>query len=246
MYGEDMRPYVQDLNRYYQTPRGVITKRFIALSILELWPSLAGEVLLGIGFSTPVLEVFNEETDRSVALMPEEQGVIRWPSKGKSLTTISSESTLPFSDNSVDRVLLVHALELSNDRHQIMEEVWRVLRPEGRVLFIVPNRRALWSRVESTPFGHGFPFTFSQLQRLLRHHHFMPLRQTATLYFPPIQRRLVLKTAPLWQWIGRRFARPFAGILIVEAEKEVFALSKINKKKVKKKLIHIPGSALPA
>ena len=57
---------------------------------------------------------------------------------------------------------------------------------------------------------------------------------------------LVLKTAPLWQWIGRRFARPFAGILIVEAEKEVFALSKINKKKVKKKLIHIPGSALPA
>ena len=241
-----MRPHVLDLNRYYQTPCGVTAKRLMALSILEFWPSVAGEVLLGIGFATPVLGIFNGETERSVALMPVGQGVIRWPSNEKSLTTISTESTLPFSDNSVDRILLIHALELSNDRHQLMEEVWRILRPEGRVLFIVPNRRALWSRAESTPFGQGFPFTFSQLLRLLRHHHFIPLRQTATLYFPPIQRRLVLKTAPLWQWIGKHFAGPFGGILIVEAEKEMFAFSKINKKINKKKLLPIPSVAQPA
>lgn len=241
-----MGPHVQNLNRYYQTPCGVTTKRLMAFSILELWPSLDGEVLLGIGFSTPFLGIFNEETDRSVALMPVGQGVIQWPSNGKSLTTISTESSLPFSDNSVDRILLIHALELSNNRHQLMEEVWRVLRPEGRALFIVPNRRALWSRAENTPFGQGFPFTFFQLQRLLRHHDFIPLRQTATLYFPPTQRRLVLKTAPLWQWIGKRFARSFGGILIVEAEKEMFAFSKINKKKIKNKALSIPNAALPA
>ncbi len=241
-----MRPHVLDLNKYYQTPCGVTTKRLIALAILELWPSLAGEVLLGIGFSTPVLEIFNEETERSVAQMPVGQGVIRWPSNGNSLTTISTESNLPFSDNSVDRILLIHALELSNDRHQIMEEVWRVLRPEGKVLFIVPNRRALWSRAESTPFGQGFPFTFSQLQRLLRYHHFLPLRQKATSYFPPMQMRLVLKTVPLWQCIGKHFARPFGGILIVEAQKNMFAFSTINKKASNKKLRSVPSDALPA
>ncbi len=246
LYGAYMRPHVLELKKFYQSPCGVTTQRMMALSILDLWPSLSGEILLGIGFSTPVLEIFNKESERSLALMSVGQGVIQWPSNGKSLTTISEESAAPFSDNSIDRILLIHALELSNDRNQMMEEVWRILKPSGRVLFVVPNRRALWSRAESTPFGQGFPFTSFQLNQLLLHHRFISLRQTATLYFPPIQSSLVVKTVALWQWIGKHFARPFGGVLIVEAQKDMFALSNVNKKIEKKKLLSVPSAALPA
>ena len=47
-------------------------------------------------------------------------------------------------------------------------EIWRVLSGNGRLLVIAPNRRGIWARFEHTPFGHGRPYTSSQLYRLLR------------------------------------------------------------------------------
>ena len=41
---------------------------------------------------------------------------------------------LPFADNSLDLLLLPHALELSHDPHAALREVARVLVPEGRVV----------------------------------------------------------------------------------------------------------------
>src|SRR5687768_7155982 len=41
---------------------------------------------------------------------------------------------LPFAADSIDLVVLPHALELACDPHQTLREVERVLRPEGRVV----------------------------------------------------------------------------------------------------------------
>ncbi|GKS73581.1 methyltransferase domain-containing protein [Acidovorax sp. SUPP950] len=51
---------------------------------------------------------------------------------------------LPFSENSVDLVLLPHALELSIDPHAALREVQRVLVPEGRVVISGLNPVSLW------------------------------------------------------------------------------------------------------
>ena len=51
---------------------------------------------------------------------------------------------LPFESNSLDLVLLPHALELSQDPHQTLREVERVLRPEGRVVILGLNPASLW------------------------------------------------------------------------------------------------------
>ena len=98
----------------------------------------------------------------------------------------------------------------------MMGEIWRVLRPQGRLLAVVPNRRGLWARLERTPFGHGHPFTGGQLTRLLRDYGFVPLRQKMTLYVPPSRSRMVLRTSGLWQNLGQWLARPFGGVLLVE------------------------------
>ena len=51
---------------------------------------------------------------------------------------------LPFSDNSLDLLLLPHALELSHDPHHALREVARVLVPEGRVVISGLNPVSLW------------------------------------------------------------------------------------------------------
>ena len=51
---------------------------------------------------------------------------------------------LPFPDNSLDLVLLPHALELARDPHDTLREVERVLRPEGRVVILGFNPASLW------------------------------------------------------------------------------------------------------
>lgn len=51
---------------------------------------------------------------------------------------------LPFPAQSLDLVVLPHALELARDPHDTLREVERVLRPEGRVLILGLNPASLW------------------------------------------------------------------------------------------------------
>jgi SAM-dependent methyltransferase len=51
---------------------------------------------------------------------------------------------LPFDSNSLDLVVLPHALELARDPHLALREVERVLMPEGRVVIVGFNPASLW------------------------------------------------------------------------------------------------------
>ena len=64
---------------------------------------------------------------------------------------------LPFDANSLDLVVLPHALELARDPHLALREVERVLVPEGRVVIVGFNPSSLW----------GVRQALGQLQRRL-------------------------------------------------------------------------------
>ena len=51
---------------------------------------------------------------------------------------------LPFPSDSIDLVVLPHSLEFAHDPHQLLREVERVLRPEGRVVITGFNPASLW------------------------------------------------------------------------------------------------------
>ena len=53
-------------------------------------------------------------------------------------------AALPFAANSLDLVVLPHALELHADPHATLREVERVLVPEGRVVISAMNPVSLW------------------------------------------------------------------------------------------------------
>src|SRR6202049_11161 len=112
--------------------------------------------------------------------------------------------------------------ERSHDVAALLREVWRVLAPGGRILAVVPNRRGLGARMDTTPFGHGRPYSRSQITHLLRETWFTPTGWGEALYVPPIARNWFLRSAVAWERAGAVISAPFAGVPIVAATKQVY------------------------
>jgi hypothetical protein len=85
----------------------------------------------------------------------------------------------------------------------------------------VPNRAGLWARFDSTPFGEGRPYSQSQLTALLRETSFTPEAWREALFMPPFERRLILRSAPVWEKIGR-YMPLLAGVHVVDATKQLY------------------------
>lgn len=210
------------LQDFYRSPLGAVARRRISRKLGEVWSGQERSVAIGLGFATPYLPVL--KTCRSVgAMMPERLGAIVWPSTGPVSVALVQEERLPLADNSVDRLLVAHGLEVAEHARAMLREIWRVLAPEGRLLVIVPNRRGVWSRFEHTPFGQGHPYTKTQLELVLREAMFSPERFECALYFPPIDRRLLLRGAAAAERFGELVTPHFGGVHIVEASKQLTA-----------------------
>ena len=213
---------VVDLRAFYGDRLGRVARRLIGARLRERWPSAAGETVLGYGYATPYLRDLGREAERVLAFMPAPQGVVNWPRDEPNRAALVAEDALPLPDASVDRVLVVHALEMAASAPEQLREIWRVLAPGGRVLLVVPNRAGLWARAETTPFGYGRPFGRGQLTVLLREALFSPLGWTEALAAPPFRRRPWLGTGVGWERIGRALWPAFAGVIIVEATKQLY------------------------
>lgn len=217
-----MRLDVVDLRTFYASPLGVVTHRFLNQTIRTRWANCGGMAVMGIGYATPYLHQFKDEAVRVIAFMPAEQGVVNWPTSGPSASALVEPTALPLPDSCIDRVLVVHALEVSDHARDLLAEVWRILTPGGRMILIAPNRGGLWSRVDTTPFGHGQPFSRGQLRELMRETMFSPIHWGEALYGAPFQRRFLLRLAPFLEKIGARLSLPGAGTLVVEATKQLY------------------------
>ena len=216
---------VSELREFYTRPLGQTVRRLLAHRIRARWRRVEGETVIGLGFATPYLAVFQGEAGRIGALMPAEQGALVWPrpGKGATATVLVDETRLPLPDNSVDRLLAVHCLENADSTRPLLREMWRVMAPEGRLLIVVPNRRGIWARLEWTPFGQGRPFSRGQLERLLKEALFSPIDVGWALHLPPLDRRLVLRSAATCERLGSRLAAGLGGVVIMEARKELVA-----------------------
>lgn len=211
-------------NFYYRSGLGRVAQRAIRDQLLQLWPAAEGETVVGFGFAAPLLRPYLAGARRVAALMPAGQGVMPWPAGLPNVAVLCEETRWPVPTGSADRLVLLHALEATDRPTELLEECWRVLAPQGRAVFVVPNRSGLWARREGTPFAFGRPYSLSQLEDQLRGAAFLPERQVAALYAPPSRQRFWLRTSQFWEGSGRRLSSLLAGgVHMVEATKQVYA-----------------------
>ena len=214
---------VIDLQNFYSSPLGHTAQRIVQRYIRGIWSDTRAMTVAAIGYPLPYLRPFMEEAERVVAVMPPQQGVMRWPTGGRNIVSLAPEDELPLPDVSMDRILLVHALECSEQPRALLREVWRSMTGGGRVLIVVPNRRGIWARVDQTPFGHGHPYTSGQLSRLLRDNLFHPENSLAGLFVPPTQSRMALTSAQPIERLGVKWFQTVGGVLFLEAQKQIYA-----------------------
>lgn len=240
-----LRPDVIDLREFYHTPLGRTARRLVRAKLRLLWPSLKGQRLLGLGYATPYMRIFEPEAERVLAAMPGPQGVNRWPRGKPGRVMLVEEEDLPLPNACMDRILLVHALENAEHARNLLREVWRVLTPQGRLMVVVPNRRGFWAHIEATPFGSGHPYTSPQLTRQLRDAQFSPTQSAAALWLPPSERAFMLSAADAWERTGQLLWSRFSGVLLVEAEKQVYAATPLRAVRQRQR-VPILGTPQPA
>jgi len=212
-----------DLKEFYACPLGLVVRRLLGQRLKARWSEVKSCRTFGLGFATPFLAPFRDEAEPLGALMPARLGAILWPEAGQSLSVLVEDTELPLIDEGADRVLLVHMLEWSPKPVELLRELWRVLAPNGRLLLVVPNRRGLWARLDTTPFGYGSPFSKSQLTRLLKEAMFAAETWDYALYMPPFNWRILLRWPLAWERLGLVLWPAFSGVIMVEATKQVYA-----------------------
>lgn len=214
---------VYDFKDFYNSPSGQVVKTLVSGHIRAWWPNLTGLRVVGIGYAQPYLTPFLNEAERCIAINPARRGACHWPREQKNLTVLAEESELPLETNSVDRVLLIHSLEYAELFHSNLQEVWRVLKSNGRVLIVTPNRMGLWARSDWSPYGQGTPYSIDQLRWLLRDCQFTFERSRSALYVPPLRWRLVQKAANGFERFLPYVMHGLGGLHIIEASKQLYA-----------------------
>lgn len=214
----------RDAAGFYTTPLGRLTAQLLRQKLSLLWPDCAGLDLLGLGFTGPYLEPWRAAGARCIAVSAPHMGAAPWPAGRPSLSCIAEEEALPFPDLSFDRIIFVHGLEQAENARRALREAWRLLKDNGRLIVVAPNRRGMWAYMENTPFGHGQPYSQMQLTRLLRGLFFQVEAQHEALFAPPCFWPPALKLFDTCERVGRTLAPQLAGLTIAEASKDIHGL----------------------
>ncbi len=232
-----------DLKAFYASPLGQVARRLLGARLKSRLGNLKNARVFGLGFATPYLGAIRSEADVLGALMPAQQGVIRWPEGNANETVLVEEAELPLRDDSADCLLLVHMLEWSENTRDLLRELWRVLAPNGRLLIVVPNRRGLWAQLDTTPFGHGQPYSRSQLAKLLKEAMFSPEDWQYALYMPPFGWRVLLRWPVFFERLGLVLWPAFSGVIVVEATKQVYGAVPVNARaKMRRGFVPVPAT----
>ncbi|MCP4395385.1 MAG: methyltransferase domain-containing protein [Alphaproteobacteria bacterium] len=234
--------------------------------INSVWDNTKGMRVLGVGFTPPYLDKTCHNAERKIAAMPAAMGVLHWPDHKECMTILGDETALPFPDCFFDRVIIAHGLESTGNEKAMLREIWRVMAVGGKVISIVPNRISIWARSAKTPFGRGAPYTIHQVYNAYNDNMFSAKSASGALFSPPflnkylrifakpakgIYKKLDDRNSKIYGKIiktiglcchkiisfSKNIFKGFAGVLIVEAEKQNYSVHAVPAYKVKRKIM---------
>lgn len=204
------------IDNFYQDKLGKLVCHFISKEINKIWPQTANDDILGLSYSIPFLEKTLGYRIVEMAEAPLANNT--YPNR----VFIGDLNCIPFQDNSFDKILAIHCLENSINIDETINELWRVLKPEGSLILIVPNRRGVWSRIDNNPFGFGVPFSRRQIRKILTDNMFNIRSIKRSIFFPPLNASGVFIFAKLIESFGSKIWPSLGGVLFIEASKRIY------------------------
>ncbi len=218
-----MRQSTASLNQFYGTRLGRAAAARMKDRLTDLWGGCEGLNVLGAGYASPILPLWAKEARRCVALQPDSGEPQSLTSKRGQVAVQAPEARFPFAEASFDRVLLLHALEEADSPRAVLREAWRVLSPEGRIVIATTNRRSTWSLTENNAFGHGRPWTRTQLIRFANDSLFQVTASTTAVHLPPLNWPFITAASTAWERAGEMLLPGLGAVVLVEAVKRLYA-----------------------
>jgi SAM-dependent methyltransferase len=152
---------------------------------------------------------------------------------------------LPFSENSFDLVVLPHALEFTDEPHQLLREVYRVIRPEGQLLITGFNPLSLFGvkryfgREQTMPWNGNF-ISLYRVKDWLALLGFEVSGGRLDAYVPPFHQEKWLRRFEFFEKAGDRWWPIAGGVYFLRATKRVPGMRVITpswKRRVRKKVL---------
>ena len=209
----------EELHHWYRTPLGHHVRKALQTVFDDTLAELKGKRVLIVGYGLPFLHLWHKQAQVFIA-MPGKLGAMAWPAHA-SRTCLAWEESLPFPENSFDAIVLIHSLENANHPGSTLRCCNTLLKADGNLVVMVPNRRSIWCRFENTPFGSGHPYSKAQLTTLLQKNAFCVNKSNSALYFSPF--KWGLRWRDRWERIGRKFSLSIGGVLILSAKKDILS-----------------------
>jgi SAM-dependent methyltransferase len=221
-----MKPALSEKDREYpsdwrQFNQGEALAQAIALQLQPWWQRIFGYYLLKVGDLSCQLDTDGCKVQQHIT-------VGRY---SKSLMLQAEPDALPFSENSVDAVLMSHSLEFMSDPHHVVREAHRVLCPDGYLMLTGINPYSMVGLLKCWPaLQHKYPwqgrfFSPSRIKDWLHLVGFEVLSEQR--FFCSALLAKEHRESSSLQWI-ERYLRYFASSYLIVARKRELPLTPIR------------------
>src|SRR5438067_5101251 len=156
---------------------------------------------------------------------------------------------LPFPENSLDLIVLPHALEFSNEPHRLLREVHRAIRPEGQLLiagfnpFSLYGAKRYFGRQQRPPWNGSF-IALYRLKDWLALLGFEVTGGSLDCYAPPFAQEKWLRRFGFFEKAGDRWWPIAGGVYFLRATKRILGMRVITpawSRRVRKKALAAPA-----
>jgi SAM-dependent methyltransferase len=145
---------------------------------------------------------------------------------------VANNEELPLANDSIDVILIHHALDFTENSHRLLREVTRVLRPGGQLIIVGFNPWSYWGLWKFFKRKINIPWCgrFISKRRLSDWLQLLDLQIESTshgLHFLPLKFSKLLKSSDKVEKFGNRIKSPLGGAYFISCVKQVLPLTPI-------------------
>ena len=206
------------VSQWYQSPQGFAVLEAERAIVEPIISRLFGYHILQVGLNEEVSLIRESPVGHKIVVAP------NWRPGTRNLVCDIEE--LPLETDSIDVVVVHHALDFTDDSHKLLREVTRVLRPGGQMLIIGFNPYSYWGfwRLFKRKIHLPWRGRFLSKSRLSDWLQLLDLQIDSVVYglhFLPFKFASSLKRAQKIESLGRKIRSPLGGAYFVLCVKQV-------------------------
>ncbi len=212
------------VSQWFQSPQGA--------AVWEAELDLIRPIVSRI-FGYHILQIGCSEEHSLIADSPAGHKIIFSPTyRVGARNAIAKNEELPLGNDTVDAVVLHHALDFSEDSHKLLREATRVLRPGGQMLIVGFNPYSHWGfwklfkRKINIPWRGRF-ISRGRLTDWLRLLDLHIDNVNYALHFLPLKSQKLLRHAKKMESTGVKLRSPLGGAYIIVCLKQVVPVTPI-------------------